>query len=255
MAFEEIPDDTIEQVRMLEGIMIASATGGSDDNPIYELLRKRFMSEPITKKLLPSFVRTYRSLDAFWPYIKDQFGTYAERRQFISVAFTPLVEHLDEASLIPIDEPVAEVLRKFDADGVLAIWMRALERRTNDPEGAITLARTLLETTCKRVLDELDVTYDDKADLPKLYSATAKSLNLAPNQHSLEPLKAILGSVTNLVNGLGTLRNRLSDSHGRGGRLPVKPSQRHASLAVNTAGAVASFLIESMNEQIKADAE
>jgi hypothetical protein len=39
-----------------------------------------------------------------------------------------------------------------------------------------------------------------------------------------------------LVNGLGTLRNRLSDSHGRGGKR-VKPSPRHASLAVNTAGA------------------
>jgi len=32
----------------------------------------------------------------------------------------------------------------------------------------------------------------------------------------------------NLVNGIGTLRNRLSDSHGRGGPLPVRPSPRHA---------------------------
>jgi hypothetical protein len=47
-----------------------------------------------------------------------------------------------------------------------------------------------------------------------------------------------------LVNGIGTLRNRLSDSHGRGGK-PVKPSPRHASLAVNTAGAIATFLVET----------
>ncbi|WP_271606723.1 abortive infection family protein [Bradyrhizobium sp. CCBAU 11434] len=48
----------------------------------------------------------------------------------------------------------------------------------------------------------------------------------------------------NLVNGIGTLRNRLSDSHGRGGK-PVKPSSRHASLAANTAGAIATFLVET----------
>ena len=73
----------------------------------------------------------------------------------------------------------------------------------------------------------------------------AKALNLAPDHHSEESIKAILGSAMNLVNGIGTLRNRLSDSHGRGGKLPVKPSPRHASLAVNTAGAIAMFLVET----------
>jgi hypothetical protein len=73
----------------------------------------------------------------------------------------------------------------------------------------------------------------------------AKALNLAPDQHSEEPIKAILGGAASLVNGIGTLRNRLSDSHGRGGKLPVKPSSRYASLAVNTAGAIAMFLVET----------
>jgi len=48
-----------------------------------------------------------------------------------------------------------------------------------------------------------------------------------------------------MVNGLGTLRNKLSDSHGRGGKSPVRPSERHANLAVNTAGAIATFLVET----------
>ncbi len=78
---------------------------------------------------------------------------------------------------------------------------------------------------------------------------TAKALNLAPDQHSEEPIKAILGGAMGLVNGIGTLRNRLSDSYGRGGRLPVKTSPRHATLAVNTAGAVATFLVETLLEK------
>jgi hypothetical protein len=60
----------------------------------------------------------------------------------------------------------------------------ALERRSDDPEGAITSARTLLETVCKHILDEGGIKYDDDADLPKLYRVTADVLDLAPSQQS-----------------------------------------------------------------------
>jgi hypothetical protein len=72
-----------------------------------------------------------------------------------------------------------------------AVWSKALSRRNQDPEGAITVARTLLETVCKRILDDIPVTYSDKEDLPKLYSMAAKALNLAPDLHTEEPIKAM----------------------------------------------------------------
>jgi hypothetical protein len=46
------------------------------------------------------------------------------------------------------------VLQKFDADGVHSVWEKALARRHTDPDGALMTARTLLETVCKRILDE-----------------------------------------------------------------------------------------------------
>ena len=110
------------------------------------------------------------------------------------------------------------------------------------------LARTLLETVTKRILDEHSLGYGENDDLPKLYGKAAAALNLAPSQHSEEPIKRILGGVMTLVIGIGTLRNRLSDSHGRGGALRVRPSQRHANLAVNASGAVATFLVETHRE-------
>ena len=242
----ELPASLIERAKMMEGILIASATGGSGDTHIYEHLRREFMQSDEIKDLLPPFVRTYRNLGAFWPYIKNQAGSYAERRQLISGAFTPLMDWLEGRHRAPGDKVVSDALETFDVDGVHAVWAKALARRATDPEGAITMARTLLETVCKRMLDERGTaSYTDKEDLPKLYAMAAKILNLAPDQHSEEPIKAILGGAMNLVNGIGTLRNRLSNSHGRGGKLPVKPSPRHASLAVNTAGAIATFLVET----------
>lgn len=246
---EELPESLIERVSMMEGIMIAAATGGSHQSSVYERLRREFMANHEIKDLLPSIVRTYRNLGAFWPFIKHVAGTYAERRQIISEAFTPLLDRLEDLDRSPGDQTVSNALQSFDADGVHAVWSKAMARRSSDPEGAITVARTLLETVCKRVLDELSVAYSDKDDLPKLYALAATELNLAPNQHVEMPIKAILGGAMNLVNGIGTLRNRLSDSHGRGGKLPVRPSPRHASLAVNTAGAVATFIVETFNER------
>lgn len=51
-----------------------------------------------------------------------------------------------------------------------------------------------------------------------------------------------------MVNGLGTLRNRLGDAHGQGAKT-VRPAPRHAELAVNLAGSVALFLVATFKEQ------
>lgn len=254
----KIPNSTIEQLAMMEQILIARATlpwpDNNLDNNAYVNLRRLLIANSAIKDLLPQFVHKCRHLETFWSYIKSLAGTYAERRTIIRDAFAPLFDQLEGQNAAPGDGIATDVLKAFDAEGVHAIWAKALARRkADDPEGAITLARTLLEAVTKRILDESGKSYNEKDDLPKLFSNAAEALNLAPNQHTQEPIKAILGGAVNLVNGIGTLRNRLSDSHARGGRLPVKPSQRHANLAVNTAGAIATFLVETyLDRQTKA---
>lgn len=228
--------------------MTAAATQGSPDSRIYEHLRREFMSNEELKNLLPSFVRAHRNLSSFRSWTQKQSPHWQPRRDIITEGFTPLMNYLEGKDRSPGDVVVSDALETFDTEGVHSVWTKAISRRSSDPAGAITVARTLLETVCKRILDELGMPYTDKEDLPKLYSMAATALNLAPAQHSEEPIKAILGGAMNLVNGIGTLRNRLSDSHGRGGR-PVKPSPRHASLTVNTAGAVATFLVETYLER------
>ena len=245
----DIPDTVIEQVAMVEGILTDVATGGPKDSKIYVCLRRDFMADPVIRDLIPTFVRTCQNLGTFWAYIKKQSDTYDGRREIISMAFTPLMDHLEQRHNTPGDKIVSDTLEIFDRDGVHIISEKALERRRRDPEGAITVARTLLETVSKRILDEMGESYSEKDDLPKLYSIVAKAMNLAPNQHTEEPIKAILGSAMNVANGIGTLRNRLSDSHGRGGKLPVRPSPRHASLAVNMSGTIAAFLVETFHER------
>ena len=243
------PNSELEKVKVIELILISRATGGFSDDQLYEDLRKEFMGDPTTKALLPNFVRNCRNLPMFWSFIKGEADTYEQRRRIISNAFNPLADHLEQADRTPADFLVLDTLRAFDEHSVHAVWSKALSRRSADPEGAITAARTLLETVVKLILDDLSVNYSETEELPKLYGRVSKALNIAPSQHSEDAIKAILGSITNLVNGIGTLRNRLSDAHGRGGRIPVRPSARHANLTVNSAGVVAMFLIETHNER------
>lgn len=150
----------------------------------------------------------------------------------------------------PPDSAISETLSAFDEEYVHTVWQKALDRRSSDPEGAITSARTLLETVCKQIIEASGSTFDEKDDLPELYKSAATVLNLAPDQHTEKVFKAILGSCQNVVNSLGTLRNRLSDAHGRG-RKPVRPQPRHAELAVNLAGAMATFLVSTWRTHLK----
>lgn len=242
-------DSDLENAKTLELNLLAHATGGRAEEDVYQNLRRRFMTNPTTKALLPEFVRTCRNTSMFWSYIKNEADTYEERRRIISMAFNPLIGHFEQTNQNPADLHVSESLGSLDEQSVTSVWSKALDRRTTDPEGAITAARTLLETVIKLILEDLSINYSEKDDLPKLYVKVSKSLNIAPSQHSEDAFRSILGSATNLVNGIGTLRNRLSDAHGHGRRLPVRPSVRHAELTVNLAGAVAMFLVKTHNER------
>lgn len=148
----------------------------------------------------------------------------------------------------PADDDISAILVNFDAEHVHIAWQKALERRNEDPEAAITMARTLIESVCKHILDEAGVSYSYKDDLPKLYRETAKQLNMAPEQHQEKIFKQILGGCQTVIQGLGTLRNQLSDAHGKG-KKAAKPSARHAALAVNLAGSMAAFLVATWEER------
>jgi hypothetical protein len=150
------------------------------------------------------------------------------------------VEQMGDAA--PSHSIISGALARFNPDQIHVRWEAALERRATDPAGAITLARTLLEDVCGWLLAELNVTVTDQDDLPTLYRKLSKALKLAPDDHSEQVFKQILGSCQSVVESLGALRNKLGDAHG-GGPKKAKPAARHAELAVNLSGSMATFLV------------
>lgn len=234
--------ELLAQTESLQNLLISKATGGTEDDAEYLRLRQVVLSQGALEAHIPRFIHTCRNLAQFWQFIKFEFGSYAERRNYIWDEFRPMLELLERGGASPSDHVVSVAIDKFDAANVQAAWSKALERRSTDPEGAITMARTLLESVCKHILEESQEKYDDSPDMNKLYRQTADRLNIAPSQHTEQVFKQILGGCTSVVEGLGALRNRLSDAHGKG-KASVKPAPRHAELAVNLAGALAIYLL------------
>lgn len=243
-------ETALDQATRLQNGLIARATGGDFDggNPAYKALRRVFSERADTKAKVPDFLRRCSDLGQFWGWIKYEKGTYHERRELIWTGFRPLIEYLEAQDRSPAVASITETLTIFDAEHVQAAWQKALDRRAADPEGAITAARTLLETVCKHVLDDAGVPYGNDADLPKLWALAAEQMSLAPHQHQETVFKAILGNCQSVVNNLGAIRNRIGDAHGQG-RQPVRPKPRHAELAVNLAGTMAAFLIATWQER------
>lgn len=242
-------ENDFERAEFLTNTLIGHATqdgcGGNDQD--YINLRKYFLDNPTTKYLLPSWVRTNRNTSQFWQFIKNEFSTYAERRSFIWEKMNPLLDYCESNQSFPAEKTISEVLKNFDEAGINHAWHKALERKVSDPEGAITISRTILESVCKYILDEEEIEYNsNKIDLPELYKKTAKVLNLSPSQHTEDVFKQILGGCSGIINGLGSLRNRLGDAHGKG-KKQVKPAPRHAELAVNLSGTMALYLLETFN--------
>jgi hypothetical protein len=115
-----------------------------------------------------------------------------------------------------------------------------------DYSGAITNARSLVEAVCLKIIKEVEGEIENEGDLIKIFNQARKLLNLDPKRQDInDSLKQVITGLSNIVNGLAAMRNKMSDAHG----VSYKPSRHHAKLAVNSAKTLADFLFDTMSYQ------
>lgn len=144
-------------------------------------------------------------------------------------------EESEELSELVIEEQIQKCREKVEV---------------GDYSGAITNARSLIEAVCVKIEADLDPdnAQGNDGDLLKLFNRVRKLLNLDPSRQDIsDSLKQVLAGLSNIINGLAAMRNKMSDAHG----VAYKPSRHHAKLAVNSAKTLADFLFDTMNYQIQ----
>lgn len=115
------------------------------------------------------------------------------------------------------------------------------------PDFAFDLAKTLVETICKTILEDMGRPADPNWDAPKIMRETTTYLSLIPRNHP-DPSKT-RDSITKTLNGLHTTVQGLCElrknygiaSHGRDG-FSARLDLRQATLAAHAADTIISFL-------------
>lgn len=156
------------------------------------------------------------------------------------------------------DPPVSNMeFRMTGARGIIeraggAIQIRqqveAIEQAVHaSPALVFDLAKALVDTVCKTILNELGIAYDNNSDTPQLLKETTTKLRLFPSGHESpatvsESIRKTVNGLMTTIQGLCELRTREGmASHGREAFSPnLEPLQ--AMLAASAADTIVSFL-------------
>ncbi|WP_297962005.1 abortive infection family protein [uncultured Campylobacter sp.] len=201
----------------------------------YKCTREKVLSVPELKNRAPWFLKHCEDIESFYTFIKEK-GGYEERCEYIDKEFDPIKAILKENIV-------------FDNKHIQDIWQKALERLVDDPEGAIKLSRTLLESILKCILKNQKIDFNEKdSSLHDLYKKVSEILDFAPEKCQEEPFKRVLGGMSAIVSGIGEIRNKAGDGHGRSEDYE-KAQKRHAEFLVWNAGAMSMFIFKTYMEK------
>ncbi|MCL2339052.1 MAG: abortive infection family protein [Proteobacteria bacterium] len=193
---------------------------------------------------LPKLVHDFPSLAEYWQWIKYEFGTYAERRAFLFEQFKPLKQYLETLAFKQLTTPIIKPEISISNDYINSAINKANGRiESRDYDGAITIARTLMEEMQSEIIRKMTGNEPDdyKGDLIKLWRKTATLLSLATDRDLDDRLKKIISGLYNINEGIAGLRNIAGDAHAK--KFSIAP--HHAKLAVNSAFIFCQFLCDT----------
>jgi hypothetical protein len=146
-----------------------------------------------------------------------------------------------------------KLAQQVDADYVHRQINRMESAIESDPDLAIGTAKELVETVSHTILESCGKPVTDHPDLLPLVRRALDELKLVPDGikdevKGAKSVKAILGNLSTLVQGLAELRNLYGTGHGKGGSAKGLTA-RHARLAVGAATTLAIFLFDTHEDR------
>jgi hypothetical protein len=120
-----------------------------------------------------------------------------------------------------------------------------------DNSGAITNARTLLETILLYIYREIKgEDFNFNGDLNKLYKEVSNTLKFSKDKKIEQSIKQVLGGISTVINGIAGISNKLGDRHGKLNE-QYKPGKSMAILVVNATKTLSEFLVSAYENQCK----
>lgn len=151
---------------------------------------------------------------------------------------------------IAVVKQVVEIKAKFDNIYIQSQIDEMLASQEEDPTNAIGLAKELIESCCKTILEHYNIPKDFD-NLSKLVKATTKTLKITPEDipdsiPEAKSMKAILGAFATITDGLANLRNTYGRGHGKDNNYKGL-GVRHTKLAIGASSTLVHFLWDSFS--------
>ncbi|WP_296137167.1 abortive infection family protein [uncultured Corynebacterium sp.] len=127
------------------------------------------------------------------------------------------------------------------------------EKAKTHPTATIGIAKELIESCCKTILEEHQVHYSKDDHLQKLVDKAQTTLGINPREMNedipaYKTVKALLGSLASVVRYLTELRNNYGIGHGKAASY-TGLSERHANLAAGASLTVVDYLWATHRER------
>ena len=151
-----------------------------------------------------------------------------------------------EGSTVAIAQTAEELKTKFSSEYLSRQIDLMVKMQTSDPTNAIGMAKELIESCCKTILDEKGISYTKNDDVPQLADKTMNALNLLPanvqpSDRGAEAIKAVLGNLRAIPTKLAEIRNPYGSGHGKSASFQGL-EVRHAKLAVGSSITFVDFV-------------
>ena len=236
------------------GVALCNKYGLSKGKSLIAYLNSATYSE--REKLLLDLFHYYED-NMQHEYDKDYenffcYNGYDERYAKIYQKCKDIVERIEGTSSV-ISQAADNLKKKFSSEYMSQQIELMISMQATNPTNAIGAAKELIESCCKTILEEMQISYSKDDDVPQLADKTMKALNLLPSNvqptdRGADAIKAVLGNLRAIPTKLAEIRNPFGSGHGKSASFQGL-EVRHAKLAVGSSITFVDFIWSTYENQ------
>ena len=189
--------------------------------------------------------------DLYWG---SSISRYDERYARIYQKCKAIMDRLEGSSSV-ITKTADNLKGKFSSEYMSQQIELMISMQSTNPTNAIGMAKELIESCCKTILEGLGIAWSKTDDVPQLTNKTMDALNLLPanvqeTDQGADAIKAVLGNLRAIPSKLAEIRNPFGSGHGKSASFQGL-EERHAKLAVGSSITFVDFIWSTYENQKK----
>ena len=187
--------------------------------------------------------------DLYWG---SGVSRYDERYARIYQKCKAIIDRLEGGSSV-ITKTADNLKGKFSSEYMSQQIELMVSMQSTNPTNAIGMAKELIESCCKTILEDLGISWSKTDDVPQLTNKTMDALNLLPanvqeTDQGADAIKAVLGNLRAIPSKLAEIRNPFGSGHGKSASFQGL-EERHAKLAVGSSITFVDFIWSTYENQ------